>query len=98
MLCCVNGEPAYRLESHTDTVSSVAATDSMVATGAWDCSVRLWPWHSLHTAAGEAAEGDGVPAEKRTRAAAAPAAPAVTECTAVLGDHTQVLLMWPHVR
>eukprot|EP00892_Ulva_mutabilis_P001861 jgi/Ulvmu1/11676/UM008_0085.1 len=87
--------PVLRLESHTDTVSAVAATDASVATGAWDSTVRLWPWHRLHAAAADAGAAEGGPAAKRGPAAAASAA-AVTECAAVLGDHTQAVtgLAW----
>lgn len=90
-----------RLEAHTDTVSAVAASTATVATGAWDCSVRLWQWHKLFAAAADAASGDAgdAPAGKRSRSAAAAAggaadagnaAAVVTECAAVLGDHSQV--------
>lgn len=90
---------ARRLEAHTDTLSSVAASTATVATGAWDCSVRLWQWHKLYAAAADAASGGDEPAGKRSRGAVATAgAPAdgvhaaavVTECAAVLGDHSQV--------
>lgn len=94
MSSCSEVALVCRLECHTDTVSAVAATDAAVATGAWDCSVRLWQWHRLAAAAAEAGSGEGGPAEKRARTAEAPAATesAVTECAAVLGDHSQVLL------
>lgn len=41
--CCV----LYRLDAHTDTVSTAAAHTTLVVTGSWDKTIRLWRWPQL---------------------------------------------------
>jgi WD40 repeat protein len=89
----------HRLDAHTDTVSTVAATSNLAATGGWDNTIHLWRWPQLIA---DAALGDlssHMSAKKQaTEAADEPSAAAasagsvavVTDSAAALQGHAQV--------
>lgn len=93
-----------RLEAHTDTVATVAATSALAATGGWDHAIHLWRWPQLLT---DAATGDLAASATAKRSApeatdaADVSAPAVstgghdaviTDSAAALQGHAQVCI------
>jgi hypothetical protein len=89
----------HRLDAHTDTVSTVAATSNLAATGGWDNTIHLWRWPQLIADAALGGLSSHMSAKKQaTEAADEPSAAAasagsvavVTESAAALQGHAQV--------